>query len=339
MPRRARLPEIVTLPLQRAGRKLRRHDDRLARVEVRHEPRPGVGAAGPVDVDVGQRGALELAEERGHLLLHFAHVADERERAAAELRRLRQEERVGRRADADREEAPVAELVVHQAQDLVLVADRAIGEEHDLPHERRFARRRRSAILSAGSISVPPRARKAADELLRARSVAGSTGIGAANSGVLYELNSMTLKRSPGSRRSSAISSASRACVDRHAFHRARRVDDVRDLARHARRQRLRRRRRQRHQQRVGLVALGLGEQRGAGRGADVGRPREFEVARRRHRRRRPAPGDSGCPGARRRPSRGTCSRVWRAEIRRSRSMAMRHRIHVALARGRRRAA
>ena len=102
--------------------------------------------------------------------MHFAHVADERKGAAAELRGLAHEERVGRRADADGEQAPVAEAGVEQRQDPVLVADRAIGEEHHLPRHRRLpvARERqfeRGQHLGAAACPQP------AHEALRAFSV------------------------------------------------------------------------------------------------------------------------------------------------------------------------
>ncbi len=70
-----------------------------------------------------------------------------------------------------------------------------------------------SAAVSAGSISVPPRARSPATKRFACATVAGSTGIGAPNSERVAELNSITLNRSPGANRSSAQPSASRACA------------------------------------------------------------------------------------------------------------------------------
>ena len=70
-----------------------------------------------------------------------------------------------------------------------------------------------NAASSAGFISVPPRARSAATKLFAFASVAASTGMGAPNNALVTELNSITLKRSPGDKRSSAICSASFACL------------------------------------------------------------------------------------------------------------------------------
>jgi hypothetical protein len=87
-----------------------REDDRLAGVEVGQLRRVRLHGDGPVDMHVGEHGAFELADERAHLLAHLAHVADERERAAARFGGLLHEDVFGRRSDAHREEAPVAEL-------------------------------------------------------------------------------------------------------------------------------------------------------------------------------------------------------------------------------------
>ena len=68
--RRARARRARRRPSTRRVRTAAVSDDRLARVQVRQLRAATRRRAGrPVDVDVGQRRALELAEERGHLLL------------------------------------------------------------------------------------------------------------------------------------------------------------------------------------------------------------------------------------------------------------------------------
>ncbi len=96
---------------------------------------------------------------------------------------------------------------------LAFVADCTVGEEHDLAHETGSGVAL-SARLRARASSRCRRAREAPRRTnAHARAVAGSAGIGAPNSARVTELNSITLKRSPGWRRSSAICSACFACL------------------------------------------------------------------------------------------------------------------------------
>ena len=75
---------------------------------------------------------------------------------------------------------------------------------------------------------------QAATRIARLGDVAARRRQRPGKSGRVRELNSMTLKRSPLRRRSSASSSASLRLGDRDALHRAGRVDDEDHLARHA---------------------------------------------------------------------------------------------------------
>src|SRR6185503_11202342 len=98
-------------------------------------PRLDRGTDGPSHLDAREHGTLEPLEETGHLLLDLAQVADVGEGAVVELGGLRHEVAVERRADADREEPRVAEPLLDDSEELRLVADAAVGQEHDLPHE------------------------------------------------------------------------------------------------------------------------------------------------------------------------------------------------------------
>src|SRR3546814_3442327 len=83
--------------------------DRLAGVEVRQRRRVELdalaGGERPADAKVGQRRLLQLRQQGGHARLHLAQVADVGEAATADLGRLAHEVAVGRRADADGEQA------------------------------------------------------------------------------------------------------------------------------------------------------------------------------------------------------------------------------------------
>jgi hypothetical protein len=85
------------------------------------------------DLHVGQRRCLDLAEQCLHLALHFRRASDVGEGAASEPRRLAHEVTVRRRADPDREEPALAEALPDHIEELLLVADLAIGQEDDLP--------------------------------------------------------------------------------------------------------------------------------------------------------------------------------------------------------------
>ena len=80
-------------------------------------------------------GILQLAEQLAHALLDLLDRADMREGAAAELGGARHQERVRRRADADHEHARAPAHRRDGVEQLLLVADRAVGEEYHLAHE------------------------------------------------------------------------------------------------------------------------------------------------------------------------------------------------------------
>ena len=67
--------------------------------------------------------------------------------------------RVGCRADTDGEEPPVAEPLADEAEQLVLVAHGAVGQEHHLAQQAGRGFDRPKASVSASRISVPPSAR------------------------------------------------------------------------------------------------------------------------------------------------------------------------------------
>ena len=143
-----------------------RDDHRLAEVEVGDAARAATSAsAAPASSSRTSvsAGDFELAEQRGHLLLHLGRAADVGERPAAQPGRLAHEVAVGRRADADREQAAVAEPL----------ADRLRTAAPRCRRRRRSGRSPvaagpacsppSSARTSAGSISVPPSARRSLD--------------------------------------------------------------------------------------------------------------------------------------------------------------------------------
>ncbi len=64
------------------------------------------------------------------------------EGAAPDLGRARHQEGIRRRTDADHEHPRASAHVADHVEQLLLVADRAVGEEHDLAQQVRFARPR-----------------------------------------------------------------------------------------------------------------------------------------------------------------------------------------------------
>ena len=68
----------------------------------------------------------------GHALGDLLDVADVAVAAAAQFGRLAHEVAVRRAADADGEQPGLAELSGDRSEQLMLVADRAVGQEHDL---------------------------------------------------------------------------------------------------------------------------------------------------------------------------------------------------------------
>ena len=122
-----------------------------------------------------------------------------------------------------------------EAQDRVLVADGAVGQEHDLAQHRGVARRR-PARARAPAASRCRRARAGRRRTAsRARASPRRAATGAAKSGVVDRIEfddvEPIARLQPIERQQQRVA----RLHDRHAFHRARRVDDVRDLARRAR--------------------------------------------------------------------------------------------------------
>ena len=115
---------------------------------ARRRTRPGSRAdrarrpRGQSTTHVAQGDALELREQRRHLLADVAGVADVRVRAAAELRRLAHEIGVRRGADADREQACVAEALLDRREQRRFGADGAVRQKDDLPQIARSHRLR-----------------------------------------------------------------------------------------------------------------------------------------------------------------------------------------------------
>ena len=104
-------------------------------------------------------GFSSLANRPAHALLDLLDRADMGEGAAAEFGGARHQIGVRRRADADHEHARAAAQRGDGFEQLLLVADRAVGQEHDL-RGRSWHRSRLSvsAARIAGTISVPPSA-------------------------------------------------------------------------------------------------------------------------------------------------------------------------------------
>ena len=118
--------------------------------------------------------ALQLAEQFAHPLLHLLDRADMGERAAPELGRARHQKAVRRRANADHEHARAAAHGCDGVEQLLLVADRAVGQEHHLPHMAGGLRRRRSAPRASPAPSPCRRAPPArSTKLLRAAHMRG----------------------------------------------------------------------------------------------------------------------------------------------------------------------
>ena len=194
------------------------------------------------------------------------------------MRGARHEERIGGGADADGEEAAVADRIVDQTQDFVLVADGAVGQEHHLAQQGRRALAG-EGDLECGQHFGAAAGAQVADELFRPRERVrierNRRGIKRRGHRVEFDHVEPVARLQPVERQQQRFA----RLHDGHALHRARRIDDVRDFAGKPGRDGARGRRRQRHQQCIRLAAFGFGEERSAGRGADIGRPDQLEVA------------------------------------------------------------
>ena len=87
--------------------------DRLAEIQVRDDRRIRIDLhpAGPGQLDVGHLRALELPEQRAHLLVHLVQHADERIGTAASLGGLAHEQAVRRGTNPHRKQARTTETV------------------------------------------------------------------------------------------------------------------------------------------------------------------------------------------------------------------------------------
>ena len=174
--------------------------------------------------------------------------------AAAELRGLAHEVRVRRRADADGEQARVAELLLDLREQRRLGADRAVGDENDLPQVawRRRLRRARCRSQCRSPCRRRPRACRRTASARAWFCAVNGTGAVSRRSRRRIELNHVEpiAARQPTER----ILERRFGLLDRLARHRARRVDDE-DLLARLRARDVRELRRQNHQQCVGRVA------------------------------------------------------------------------------------
>jgi hypothetical protein len=111
----------------------REHGERLPGEQVRQRRRRRVlhVEALPVDRDVGEVRLVDHVEDVVDHLVAVVALGDDDGRAAAELAHVGDEVAVHRRADPEREQARVADVLADLAEDLVLVADEAVGHEDD----------------------------------------------------------------------------------------------------------------------------------------------------------------------------------------------------------------
>src|SRR5262249_56664464 len=113
--------------------KLGSDHDGLAAIQVWQHARRGVhGAAYKSRREAGHDRTLQLLDQLAHAVLHLIDRTDMREGAAAYLGGSSHEETVRRRTDADHEDPRAAPLRRDGVEQLLLVADLAVGEEHHL---------------------------------------------------------------------------------------------------------------------------------------------------------------------------------------------------------------
>ena len=151
-------------------------------------------------------GLFQLGEQPAHALLDLIDRADMGEGAAAEFGGARHQEGVRRRADADHEHARAAAHRRDGVEQLLLVADRAVGQEHHLADvvgviagvvgQRRAHRRHHLGAAAACSALDE---RRGPAEMFPA-----SAGTDAGNSTSMVSSKRITLKRSAGCSRPSA---------------------------------------------------------------------------------------------------------------------------------------
>ena len=101
---------------------------------------PPAGRRRPVNLDIGQYRAFQLAEKLRHAGFGLGKVADGGEGAAADLGGFAHEIAVGRRAQADGEQPRAFEPCGDGGEQLLFVADGAVGQEHHLAQMVRAGR-------------------------------------------------------------------------------------------------------------------------------------------------------------------------------------------------------
>ena len=212
-----------------------RDHDRLAEVEIGHAGGEDLHrrGAGELELDVRQRRRLDLAEERVHLLLHLGRAADVGEGAASQPRRLAHEVAVRRRADADREQAAVAETLPDGVEQLLFVADLPVGQEHDLPQAAGAARAVERQVHRRQHLGPAVGAQRA-DIALRAGEIARSAGMRGGEDAVGDRVELDDVERVVGLQTRERQRQRRLRLRDRGSGHRARGVDHEDRLARHA---------------------------------------------------------------------------------------------------------
>ena len=220
-----------------AGRALEAAEDdhRLAGEEVGDPGREDLrgGDVAPVDRDVREDRAIDLVVEAIDDPLRGLAGADVGDRAAADRGHAVEEVAVDRGADAEAEEAGVglAEPRVDRPEDLVVVADVAVGEEEDRAHAIAVGGRIEGRLDPAEHLGAA-----AADHRLEVAEAALAVlrGVGEADRaearGLVGEVED--LEGVPGLHAVQGPPHRRPRGVDRLAHHRPRRVDDEDQLAR-----------------------------------------------------------------------------------------------------------
>ena len=168
---------------------------------------------------------------------------------------------VRRRADAHGKQARVAQALLDHAKQLRLVANRAIGQKHDLPHAVHVAPAIERQIQRTGHLGAAI-GTQALHPAHRVIDVAPAGRLGGGIQRRCRGIEFDDIKAILGIQARQGHGQGLTGLNDRRALHRAGGVNDVHHLARQALAHRARRRRHQ-HQQRVIAVLARLDKQRG----------------------------------------------------------------------------
>ena len=139
------LPGLWLMPVQGNGFgqavELHGHHQRLIGIEVGQTLWPDfrLDARLQFQTEAGQHRCFQLLEQPVDRLGHPIAVMHRGEVPAADLGGLAQQVAVGRGADADGEQPGLLQPVLDHVQYLLLVADRTVGNEHQLAQVTRFA--------------------------------------------------------------------------------------------------------------------------------------------------------------------------------------------------------